>query len=120
MSGPRVSAGDSFFYYLPLFPIHFQSIFVYFCRFKCSSMRYNFDEIIDRTGTSCKKYDGMMEAKGREDLMPFWIADMDFKSCDAIVNALKARLEHPVFGYHKIPDEYYPTIAGWVKSLHGW
>lgn len=83
-------------------------------------MKYNFDELIDRTGTSCKKYDGMMEAKGRDDLMPFWIADMDFKSCDAIVNALKKRLEHPVFGYHKIPDDYYPTIAEWVKFLHGW
>lgn len=82
--------------------------------------KYNFDEIIERKGSSCIKYDALAAEKGRDDLMPFWVADMDFKTPDFIVDALRKRIEHPVFGYPSTPKDYFPTIASWVENLHGW
>lgn len=81
---------------------------------------YDFDEIIERKGTDCIKFDALKENFGREDLMSFWIADMDFRTPDFIIDALKARCEHPVFGYTYPPDEYYNSIIDWVRDLHGW
>ena len=78
-------------------------------------MTYNFDEIIERRGSGCVKYD-----KVGEDLIPLWVADMDFRTPDFITDAISRRLECPVLGYPFIPDDYFPTIAGWVKGLHGW
>ena len=61
--------------------------------------QYNFDEIIDRRGTDCVKYDGMAETfGGRQGLTPLWVADMDFATPDFIVEALKRRCTHPIFG----------------------
>lgn len=82
--------------------------------------RYDFDEIIERKGTDCIKFDALKEHFGRDDLMPFWIADMDFRTPDFILEALKARCEHPVFGYTYPSDEYYDSIIDWVRDLHGW
>lgn len=82
--------------------------------------QYNFDEIIDRRGTGCLKYDGLSMEKGRNDLKPFWIADMDFKTPDFVVDALKKRLEHPIFGYPQTPVDYFEVISSWVENLHGW
>ena len=81
---------------------------------------YNFDEIIDRRGTSCVKYDALAEHFGRKDLIPLWVADMDFRTPDFITDELRKRLEHPVCGYPVVPDSYFPTIASWVRRLHGW
>lgn len=81
---------------------------------------FNFDEIIDRRGTDCIKYDSLLNLYGREDLNPLWIADMDFKTPDFITDALRERIEHPVFGYPCVPDDYYPIISDWVESTHGW
>lgn len=81
---------------------------------------YNFDEIIERRGTGSVKYDGMAPYFGSGDLNPLWVADMDFRTPDFITDALKKRMEHPVFGYSVIPEDYFPTIAAWVKELHGW
>lgn len=81
---------------------------------------YDFDEIIERRGTGCVKYDALGSFFGREDLNPLWVADMDFRTPDFIVDALKARLDHPVFGYPLVPEDYFPTIAAWVGELHGW
>lgn len=81
---------------------------------------YNFDEIIERRGTDCLKYDKLEERFGNADLMPFWVADMDFRTPDFIVDALKKRCEHPIFGYTFPPDEYSGSIIGWVKRMYGW
>ena len=82
--------------------------------------QYNFDEIIDRRGTNCVKWDGLKEAYGNPDLIPLWVADMDFATPDFIVEALKKRCEHPVFGY-TFPDEtYFQTIIDWVDYKYNW
>ena len=81
---------------------------------------FNFDEIIDRKGTDCIKYDSLLNTYGRDDLGSFWIADMDFRTPGFITDALKKRLEHPIFGYPCVPDDYYRIISGWVGSTHGW
>jgi len=81
---------------------------------------YDFDELVDRRGTDCLKYDRLKQFFGRENLEPFWIADMDFKTPDFIREALQRRLDHPIFGYTAIPDDYFPTISKWIESLHGW
>lgn len=82
---------------------------------------YNFDEIIDRKGTSCVKYDGLKNAyPGKENLIPLWVADMDFATPDFIVEALKKRCEHPVFGYTFDDDEYYESIQTWLDYKYHW
>ena len=82
---------------------------------------YNFDEIIDRKGTSCVKYDGLKNAyQGKENLIPLWVADMDFATPDFIVEALKKRCEHPVFGYTFDDDEYYESIQTWLDYKYHW
>lgn len=81
---------------------------------------YNFDEIIDRKGTGCAKYDGLSMEKGRSDLLPLWVADMDFKTPDFIVDALRKRIDHPIFGYPCVPQDYFQTISSWVGDLHSW
>ncbi|MGM9759571.1 MAG: MalY/PatB family protein [Parabacteroides sp.] len=82
--------------------------------------QYNFDEIIDRRGTGCVKYDKLMNYFGREDLVPLWVADMDFRTPDFIVDALKKRCEHEIFGYPFDTDEYYESIVNWVHYKHNW
>ena len=81
---------------------------------------YNFDEITERKGTYCVKYDMLDKYFGRDDLLPLWVADMDFRTPDFIINALKKRCEHPVFGYTYLTDEYFNSIINWVRELHGW
>ena len=82
---------------------------------------YNFEEIIDRKGTSCVKYDGLKNAyQGKENLIPLWVADMDFATPDFIVEALKKRCEHPVFGYTFDDDEYYESIQTWLDYKYHW
>ena len=82
---------------------------------------YNFDEIIDRKGTSCVKYDGLKNAyQGKENLIPLWVADMDFATPDFIVEALKKRCEHSVFGYTFDDDEYYESIQTWLDYKYHW
>lgn len=78
-------------------------------------MAYNFDEIIERKGTGCVKYD-----KTPKGLIPLWVADMDFATPDFVMEAIRHRLDCPVLGYPFIPKDYFPTIARWVKNLHGW
>lgn len=78
-------------------------------------MKYDFDEIIERNGTGCVKYD-----KAPKGLIPLWVADMDFRTPDFITDALHLRLDKPVLGYPFIPKDYFPTIARWVRNLHGW
>ncbi len=81
---------------------------------------YDFDKIIDRTGSHSIKYDALKELYGREDLIPLWVADMDFETPDFIIEALHKRLEHPILGYTEAYDGYWQSIVDWLKSRHDW
>lgn len=83
-------------------------------------MKYDFDRIIDRSGTNALKYSVLKERYGREDLLPLWVADMDFETPDFITNALRKRLDHSLFGYTSVPQELWQTIARWIEDHHGW
>ena len=80
--------------------------------------QYNFDEIIERRGTNCVKFDNLKERFGNENLVPLWVADMDFRTPDFIVNAIKKRCEHEIFGYTYDSDSYYNSIIEWVHHKH--
>ena len=82
--------------------------------------RYDFDKVIDRKGSGAIKTDALKDKFGREDLIPLWVADMDFETAPFIVDALKERLEHPVFGYTAQPADYWPTVRQWIADHHGW
>lgn len=83
-------------------------------------MKYDFDKIIDRSGSGDLKHEALQPRWGRTDLLPLWVADMDFETSDFITDALKARLEHSLFGYTVEPEDYLPSIIDWVKAHHQW
>ncbi|MCB5271036.1 MAG: PatB family C-S lyase [Candidatus Cloacimonetes bacterium] len=80
----------------------------------------NFDTIIDRRGSGCFKYDGLKLRYGRDDLIPLWVADMDFAVAEPIQAALAQRLKHPIFGYNFIGDDFYDAVRHWQKTQYGW
>ena len=85
-------------------------------------MKYDFDELIDRRGTGCVKWDespreGMDHVS---DLIPLWVADMDFKTAPAILEAVRRRAEHGVFGYTVVEEEYYEAVINWFQRRHNW
>jgi len=82
--------------------------------------RYNFDQIIDRRGTNALKIGVLKERFGREDLIPLWVADMDFQSPPAITEAIIERAKHGVFGYTSAGQEYYDSIINWLEGYHNW
>lgn len=81
---------------------------------------YNFDEIIDRRGSRCLKYDSLKERYGREDLNSMWIADMDFRTPDFIIEALRRRLDHPVLGYPSTGADFPEILSRWTSDMSGW
>ncbi len=83
-------------------------------------MRYNFDKIVPRENTHCVKWDLRRATFGKEDVIPLWVADMDFETPDFIVNALHERLQHPVLGYGFRGADYLDSICAWVKRRNGW
>ena len=83
-------------------------------------MKYDFDRIIDRSGTNALKYSVLKERYGRDDLIPLWVADLDFETPDFITDALRKRLDHSLFGYTSVPAELWDTIAKWVEDHHAW
>lgn len=83
-------------------------------------MRYDFDKIIDRRGTGALKTDALQERYGLEDLLPLWVADMDFETPPFIIKALQQRMEHPIFGYTIDPHDYWQTVAQWISDHHQW
>ena len=83
-------------------------------------MKYNFDEIVQRKHTDCLKYDNLKEMFGTEEVLPMWIADMDFKTPDFIVDAIRNRLSHELLGYSYICKRWRPAIQGWVSRRYGW
>jgi cystathionine beta-lyase len=82
--------------------------------------KYNFDEIISRENTDCVKYDLRKLYFGTEDVIPMWVADMDFRTPDFIIEAIKKRLEHEILGYSIRSGSFNRSIANWMKSRHNW
>jgi cystathionine beta-lyase len=90
-------------------------------------VKYDFDELIERRGTDCVKWDerprvgehssGMVPSA---DVIPLWVADMDFKAAPAILEAVKKRAEHGVFGYNIVPESYYEAVISWFRRRHHW
>lgn len=81
---------------------------------------YDFDRYIERRGSGAIKYDGLKQWYGDSELLPMWVADMDFATPDFIIDALKQRLDHPIFGYTIEPERYRPSIVEWLYNRHGW
>ena len=84
------------------------------------NMKYNFDEFIDRSHNRSAKYDEAGKKFGSRDVIPLWIADMDFKTAQPVIDALKARAEEGIWGYTSRPDSYYEAVCGWQKRRNGW
>lgn len=82
--------------------------------------KYNFDQIIDRKNTSCLKYDFGMQRKGRTDLLPMWVADMDFALPEEILADFHKRIDHGIFGYTDPDAEYYAALDRWFSVHHGY
>ncbi|MDA3778838.1 MAG: PatB family C-S lyase, partial [Bacteroidales bacterium] len=83
-------------------------------------MKYNFDEIIDRTNTNSVKFDLRKQLFGKKNIIPMWVADMDFKTPDFIVDTIIRRAQHEIFGYSFRPDSYLDALINWVKRRHNW
>ena len=81
---------------------------------------HNFDEVINRRNTSSVKWDNLKNLYGRDDLIPLWVADMDFKSPPAVIKALKERADHGVYGYTFPSEEYYNAVINWMERRHNW
>ncbi len=79
-------------------------------------MKYDFDEPVPRRGTNSYKWDTVKD----EDVLPMWVADMDFRTAPAIVGALQKRVEHGIFGYTKVPPAYYEAVVNWFRRRHAW
>ena len=79
-------------------------------------MKYNFDEEVNRRGTGCVKWDEAPSA----DIIPLWVADMDFKAASAIQEAVSKRAAHGVFGYTVVEEDYYEAVISWFQRRHDW
>ncbi|MBQ8509451.1 MAG: pyridoxal phosphate-dependent aminotransferase [Clostridia bacterium] len=80
----------------------------------------NFDVTIDRRNTDCLKYDFAVERRRPADVLPLWVADMDFPVPEAVSEALAARARHGIFGYTDVKRDYFEAVADWFKAHHGW
>ncbi|GET32609.1 aminotransferase [Prolixibacter bellariivorans] len=83
-------------------------------------MPYNFDEVIDRKGTNCIKYDRLEQFCGNPDALPMWVADTDFRVPDFIMDAIRERADHEVLAYSFRPESYHQSIIDWMKKRHDW
>lgn len=81
-------------------------------------MKYNFDEIVSRRHTCSYKWDSA--PSDEKEVLPLWVADMDFRTAPVIVEALEWRVRHGIFGYVRVPDAYYESVARWFARRHGW
>ena len=79
-------------------------------------MKYDFDELVERRGTNCVKWD----ESPSDEIIPLWVADMDFRVAPAIQKALLQRVEHGVFGYNIVPESYYEAVISWFRRRHQW
>lgn len=79
-------------------------------------MRFDFDKITPRRGTNSYKWDSAAD----DDVLPMWVADMDFQTAPCIIEALRKRVEHGIFGYTRVPEEYYDAVVSWFSRRHEW
>lgn len=80
----------------------------------------NFDEIVNRKGTDCLKYDFAVRRGMPEDVLPLWVADMDFKATSYVEDAVMERTKHGIFGYTESKEEYFQAVDGWMRRHHNW
>jgi len=81
---------------------------------------FDFDRVIPRDNTDSVKHDGRADYFGTADVLPLWVADMDFAAPEAVTQALLARAAHPVYGYSRYPDALFEALIGWLRQRHGW
>lgn len=82
--------------------------------------KYNFDEIVNRKGTNSIKWDHLESKFGRDDLLPLWVADMDFKCPPPVVEAMKKVADHGIYGYVAPKEDYFKAVTGWMKRRFDW
>lgn len=80
----------------------------------------DFDTVIERKNTDCLKYDFAVRRGKSENILPLWVADMDFKTSSLILDAIQKRVEHGIFGYTESRDSYFESVAAWMREKHGW
>ncbi len=80
------------------------------------NMEYDFDKVISRRGTDSYKWDSAAD----KDVLPMWVADMDFSTAPPIIEALQNRVQHGIFGYTRVPDSYYEAVTSWFARRHNW
>ena len=83
-------------------------------------MKYNFDEAVERRGTGCLKYDFAKERGKKEDVLPLWVADMDFKTAPAVTERLQKVVEHGIYGYSDSKEDYFAAVSGWYHDHFDW
>lgn len=88
--------------------------------FSMPEKNLDFDKIINRKGTDCLKYDFAVRRGKPEDVLPLWIADMDFPTSSYVEEALVERVKHGIFGYSEVGDSYFNAVSGWMKKHHDW
>ena len=81
-------------------------------------MQYDFDTPIDRTHTWSIKHDFKKENGKADDILPLWVADMDFRSPDSVVEALKKAVDHGIFGYSRADESYFDAVSAWYQKRH--
>ena len=85
-----------------------------------SERNINFDEVIDRRGSNCIKYDFAKRRGLPEDVLPLWVADMDFRTSSYVEDALVRRAKNAIFGYSEVQSEYFEIVARWMQKHHAW
>ncbi|MCD7842148.1 MAG: aminotransferase class I/II-fold pyridoxal phosphate-dependent enzyme, partial [Lachnospiraceae bacterium] len=80
----------------------------------------DFDRVVDRRHTDCLKYDFATRRGKPEDVLPLWVADMDFPTSSYVLDALNERVDHGIFGYTESGERYFEAVAGWMERRHGW
>ncbi len=80
----------------------------------------NFDQVVERRNTDSLKYDFAIQRGKPADILPLWVADMDFPTSSRILDAIESRVQHGIFGYTESGESYFEAVAGWMKRRHGW
>ena len=83
-------------------------------------MKFDFDKVVDRHGTKCLKYDFAKERGRSDDMLPLWVADMDFPTAPGIQKSLSDAVAHGIYGYSEGKDDYFQAAAGWYEKHFGW
>jgi cysteine-S-conjugate beta-lyase len=83
-------------------------------------MKYDFDSVIERRGMGSFKWDFTEKYFPYKDILPMWVADMDFRSPQPVIEALRKKVDHGIFGYGGVPASYCESVAGWMKRRHKW